>query len=240
MSGLRYTYGCSNAFMELIPVILSIVLLSVTLSIDALFAGFSYGLYGTRIPWLSKIIICAFSVIYAAVALILGSALARFLPPIAGKIIGAAVLAALGISMIFKSRSRPKRKPAITADDGTPQTLCKIIIKSFGITIEILKNNPAAGDADHSGIIDIKEALILGFALSVDSLGAGIGSALSGLCAWCIPPVIGLCQLAFLSTGLFAGGLLCKKSSKLPSKYGAITQALPGILLICLSVTRLF
>lgn len=220
--------------------IFSIVLLSVTLSIDALFAGFSYGLSGTRIPWISKLIICAFSVIYAAVALLLGSALARSLPPLIGKIIGAVVLAGLGIWMILKSRSHPKEKPAVDADDGTPQTLFKIIIKSLGITIEILKNNPAAGDVDRSGVIDQKEALILGFALSVDSLGAGIGSALSGLNAWYIPPSVGLFQLAFLSTGLFAGSVLCKKRLGLPAKYDVITQMLPGFLLIGLSVLRLF
>jgi putative sporulation protein YtaF len=225
--------------LELIPVIFSIVLLSVTLSIDALFAGFSYGLSGTRIPWLSKFIICAFSVIYAAVALLLGSALAGFLPPLAGKVIGAAVLAALGLSMILKSRLKPKGKLAPDTDGGAPRTLCKIIIKSFGITIEILKNNPAAGDIDNSGIIDIKEALILGFALSVDSLGAGIGSALSGLCSLYIPPVVGLCQLAFLSAGLFAGAVLCKKRGTLPSKYDTVTQVIPGVLLIGLSAMRL-
>lgn len=220
--------------------VFSIVLLSVTLSIDALFAGFSYGLSGTRIPWLSKLIICAFSVFYAAVALMLGSALAGLLPPIVGKIIGAAVLAALGVSMILKSLSHPNKKNEAAVNDSAPKTLCKIIIKSLGITIEILKNNPAAGDVDRSGIIDMKEALLLGFALSVDSLGAGIGSALSGLSAWYIPPAVGLCQLAFLSVGLFTGSILCKKRRGLPAKFDKITQVLPGILLIGLSVVRLF
>ncbi len=219
--------------------ILSIVLLSVTLSVDALFAGFSYGLSGTKIPWLSKLIICAFSVIYAALALLLGSALAGLLPALAGKIIGAAILAVLGISMIIKSRARPKEKPAESSNDA-PRTVFKLIIKSLGITIEILKNNPAAGDIDRSGIIDKKEALLLGFALSVDSLGAGIGSALSGLCAWYIPLIVGLCQLAFLSTGLFGGGVLCQKRKNLPSKYDTLTQMMPGFLLIGLSILRLF
>ncbi|HEX2938100.1 MAG TPA: sporulation membrane protein YtaF [Ruminiclostridium sp.] len=218
--------------------LLGIIILSVTLSIDALFAGFSYGLNGTRIPLTSKLIICAFSVIYCAAALLLGSAFAGLLPPIAGKITGAAILAALGVFMIVKSRIKPdsKRKDS----DESPKTLCKIIIKSLGITIQILKNNPAAGDVDASGVIDKKEAVLLGFALSVDSLGAGIGCAMSGLSAWYIPPAVGICQLAFLSAGLLTGKFLCEKCSVLSKKYDAVTSVLPGILLIVLSILRFF
>lgn len=222
--------------------IVSIVLLSVTLSVDALFVGFTYGLNGTRIPLSSKLVICAFSVIYAAIALALGSALAGLLPSLAGRIIGAAILAALGVWMILKSKVHKKSKEVKSrADDsGEPRTLCKIIIKSLGITIEILKNNPAAGDMDSSGVIDRKEALLLGFALSVDSLGAGIGSALSGLSGWYIPPAVGLCQLGFLSAGLLIGSQLLKRRVAVSKKYDAVTETLPGLLLIGLSVLRLF
>lgn len=224
--------------------ILSLALLAVTLSVDALFAGFSYGLSGTRIPWVSKLIICAFSVFYAAISLLLGTALASVLPPIAGKIVGAAVLAGLGVYMVLKSLSQKNTRKSSDdrgkkAPDGEARTLCRIIIKSLGITIEILKNNPSAGDIDSSGVIDRKEALLLGFALSVDSLGAGIGSALSGLNAFYIPGVIGLCQLVFLSSGLFVGRLLCARKDSLPQKYGTFTSVLPGVLLVCLSALRL-
>ena len=219
--------------------LLSILILAVTLSIDALFAGFSYGLAGTKIPFSSKLIICAFSVFYAALALIAGHALAGVLPPLAGKIIGAGVLAALGVFMIIKSllQKGNDQKLAEESPEG-PRTLFTVMIKSLGITVQILKNNPEAGDIDHSGVIDKKEALLLGFALSVDSLGAGIGSALSGLCAWYIPFVVGFCQLAFLSVGLLSGVLLRGRPGGVFSRGGMITEILPGILLICLSALR--
>lgn len=226
--------------MELITLIFSIILLSVTLSIDALAAGISYGLSGTRIPLISKIIICAFSLIYATAALLLGKALANLLPLFAGKIIGAAVLAGLGVFMIIKSRKKPRNAQTEIADNSGPQTICKIILKSLGITIEILKNNPSAGDIDRSGTIDKKESLLLGFALSVDSLGVVIGGSLSGLSSWYIPPAVALCQLFFLSSGLFTGSLLCKKRRAVSGKYDAVTQLLPGVLLIVFSIIRLF
>lgn len=212
--------------------------MSVTLSIDALFAGFSYGLNGTRMPLFSKIIICAFSVIYCAVALLLGKSIANLFPPVVGKIIGAVILAVLGLFMIAKSRLAHSKKTNVMTNSGNPRTLCKIIIKSLGITIEILKNNPTAGDVDASGVIDKNEAILLGFALSVDSLGAGIGSALSGLCAWYIPFAVGFCQLAFLSVGLVSGKNLHEKCGKLMGKYATVTSVLPGILLIALSILR--
>lgn len=222
--------------------LLSIIVLAVTLSLDALFAGFSYGLAGTKIPWMSKLIICAFSVFYAAIAILAGHALAGVLPPLAGKIIGAAVLAALGIWMIVKAllqRDDPPKEEAAPID--TSRTLFSLMIRSLGITIQILKNNPAAGDVDSSGVIDTREALLLGFALSVDSLGAGIGSALSGLSAWYIPFAVGICQLAFLSVGLAGGGLLGGRfdAARFSSaQINFITKILPGLLLVALSALR--
>lgn len=219
--------------------LIGIIILSVTLSVDALFAGLSYGFSGTRMPLSSKLIICAFSVAYCALALVLGGAVAGLLSPFAGKIIGAAILALLGIFMIIKTQIKKKNVNEKHGDENNTRTLCRIIIKSLGITVEILKNNPEAGDMDLSGVIDRKEATLLGFALSVDSLGAGIGSAVSGLCSWYIPPAVGLCQLAFLSAGIFIGGMLRGRCEAFPEKYDNLMSILPGIMLIALSVLRL-
>lgn len=214
----------------------SIILLSVTLSIDALFAGFSYGLSKTKIPLGSKLIICAFSVIYSALAVLIGGALANVLSPLIGKIIGSFILALLGVFMIFKPESKKKN---VHKEDEGPKTLFKIIFKSFGITIEVLKNNVEEADVDGSGTIDKKEAVLLGFALSVDSLGAGIGFALSGISSFYIPFCVGLFQLLFLSVGLYSG-FLCVKRRSQTKKTEKITKILPGSLLLVLAAVRLF
>lgn len=219
--------------------IISVIILCITLSIDALFAGFSYGLEGTKIPLGSKLAICAFSVIYSAIALLLGSLAAGFFSPLVGKIIGAVILAGIGIWMIIKPKIKSKKnsqKPQETKED---KTIFRVILKSFGITIEILKNNVSEADIDRSGIIDIKEALLLGFALSVDSLGAGIGFALSGFSAFYIPFCVGLFQLAFLSCGLGFGNLCTKKRRNRNKPADAVTQVIPGVLLILLAGVRL-
>lgn len=212
--------------------VLSILLLSISLSIDALFAGLAYSLAGTRIPPVSRLMISLISVVYAGVAVFAGGAAARFLPPFVGRAIGAVILAALGAGMIVRGVHGHKRAgpPKVRREE---RTVFRLIIKSLGITIQILRN-PDEGDMDRSGVIDIREALLLGTALSIDAVGAGIGSALSGLTGFYVPLSIGLCQLLFLSFGLAAG-----RRFPLFRRQGRAAEILPGVFLIALAVVRL-
>lgn len=213
--------------------IASILLLSVSLSMDALFAGLAYSLAGTRIPAVSRLIISLISVLYAGIAVFAGGMAARFLPAEAGRLIGAAILAALGIGMIVRGLRGKAGAPARRRETPRDPTIFRLIIKSLGITVQILRN-PDAGDMDRSGIIDIREAVLLGTALSIDAVGAGIGSALSGLTGFYIPLSVGACQLLFLSFGLAAGRRL-----PIRNRHGRAAAVLPGIFLIALSTLRL-
>ena len=212
--------------------VLSVIVLSVSLSLDALFVGFAYGLNGTHIPLRSKLVICLFSILYSGIAVFAGSALARFLPPFVGRLIGALLLAFIGAGMIIKAILR--NKSSQKTDEESDQTLFKWMIKPLNITIQILRN-PDAGDVDRSGIIDIKEAVLVGSALSIDAIGVGVGSALAGLSSWYIPLAVGLTQLIFLSGGLLAGKHL-EIFRRLDERY---TSIIPGAFLIVLSFLRL-
>jgi putative sporulation protein YtaF len=114
-------------------------------------------------------------------------------------------------------------------------TLLKIGIKSLGITIHVFRD-PIKFDIDQSGIIDITESLLLGFALSVDAIGAGIGSGLMGFHSIFIPGSIGICQLIFLYFGAYFGQK-CALSLKFNEKLLAL---LPGTLLILLALIRIW
>lgn len=215
--------------------VLSVIILSVSLSIDALFVGFAYGLDGTRIPLRSKLVICLMSIIYAGIAVFAGSVVSHYLSPFMGRLIGAAILALIGLWMILKSVIQRKSSTESLEDAKSEDSiLLKFIIKPLNITVQILKT-PDAGDVDRSGSIDAGEALLVGSALSFDAIGVGIGSAMSGLSGFYIPLAIGLCQLLFLSFGLFAGEHFAF-FKKLDEKYTAI---IPGAFLIVLSVLRL-
>ena len=209
----------------------AVMLLSVSLSMDSLFLGLAYGIKQTKIPLPSKLMICLFSILYAIAAILIGSSISTFLPKEAAKIIGGAILAIVGIMMLINAF---KQNKAVTSDiitENSPKTIFKLFIKSLGLTIEVLKN-PQAGDIDRSGTIDLKEAFLLGLALSLDSLGTGIGSALSGLTGWYIPVAIGIFQLIFLNTGLFFGKIFPLK------KDNQFIKMIPGAMLLVLFVIR--
>ncbi|MCX7748648.1 MAG: sporulation membrane protein YtaF [Clostridia bacterium] len=215
--------------------ILSIILLATSLSIDALGVGISYGLREIKIPLIPKIIICIFSIIYSVFALFIGSSLSSVLTPFSSKMIGISILLLMGIWIILQSLLRKDNTPVAEApvkvSDGT---LIKIAIKSLGITIQVIKN-PAKGDIDRSGTIDKREALLLGLALSVDAIGAGIGSALAGFQSMAMPLAVGLFQFTFLYAGTYLGkkflmtGKINKKALSL----------MPGVILISLAFLKI-
>lgn len=115
------------------------------------------------------------------------------------------------------------------------RTLCKIAIKSLGITIHIFRD-PLEFDMDHSGIISTSESFLLGLALSVDAIGAGIGSGLMGFDSWLIPLAVGVFQIFFL----YAGNFLGRKWAAVFRINEKLLAVLPGTLLIVLAVLRIF
>jgi Predicted membrane protein len=178
--------------------------------------------------------------LYSALSILAGGLLAGFLPKQAGTIIGAVILGLIGLFYIVKALKKggspppPEELPPEPCEPGEPKPLFSLMIKPLGITMQILKN-PDAGDMDSSGSIDPKEAFFMGLALSVDALGAGIGSSLMGIAAWYYPFVVGGLQLVFLCGGLLAGKYL---KEKIPLREVSMS-VLSGMILIVLSLFKL-
>lgn len=206
--------------------ILGLLLLSVSLSADALFFGFAFGFAGTRVPALSRLTICAESFLYSGAAVLAGGALASAMPAAASGACGAALTAAVGAAMIMKAllpeRSDKRRRGPVRRIAG-------------------MLSAPGSGDADLSGRIDMREAAVIGTALSVDSVGAGAGAALSGLGGAAVPLSVTLCQLLMLSLGLTAGRRARGLRRHAAAGFGAKLSSLaPGLLLCALAVVRFF
>ncbi len=214
--------------------VFSILVLAISLSLDALGVGIVYGLRQIKIPLSSKLIICFFSILYSGLALILGRSLAAVIPFRFSKLFGIIVLLLMGFWIITQALF--KEKSCLPATENSKNaTLFKIGIRPLGITIHIFKD-PAIYDVDESGIIDIRESLLLGLALSVDAIGVGIGSGLMGLDSMVIPLAVGFCQLIFL----YCGGYIGKKfaiSLQINEKFLAV---LPGTLLILIALIRIW
>lgn len=69
--------------------------------------------------------------------------------------------------------------------------------------MQIIKD-PICPNLDGSQSIDMKEAIFLGFALSSDSIGSGIGFSILGANSLLFPLIAACFQLGFLSFQMFA------------------------------------
>ena len=220
----------------------SITILAFSLSLDALGVGIVYGLRRIKIPLIPKLVISFFSILYSGLSLGIGSSLAKKFPGSVSKLFGVAILIILGIWYITQAWFRKANNPipeSISAKKNIliseAKTLCKLVIKSLGITIHVIRN-PVEFDIDKSGSIDIKESVLLGLALSLDAIGVGIGSGMIGFHSSLIPFLVGLFQFIFLYVGANCGekfALSLKANERLLS-------FLPGILLIILAIIRIY
>ncbi len=213
------------------------ILIAISLSVDALGIGIAYKVKEVRISALSKLIVCCLSVIMMAFAINIGNLLSALLPENMAEVIGVAILMIMGIKIIIQNLKNSEKKPEnikikeIQGED----ILINWAIKSFGITIKVMKN-PAECDLDSSNKIDSLEAVFLGIALSVDSLSAGIAVATFGGKIFLLPIFVGIFQLVFLSFGEIIGSRI----KKLKNIDNRIWSILSGIILILIAIVRLF
>lgn len=210
--------------------LLWIGILSVAVSLDALGVGLAYGMKKIQIPLRQKLMMAAFSVLYTSFSVTVGNAVVHILPPNAAALLGSVILFGMGLWMCLQTIVK---KPAENARDAAEcKTVFEWMIRSLGITIRIVRN-PIAGDADCSGTIERKEAMMIALALSLDILGVGLGCAMAGLEIRTLPFTVATAQFLFLSCGLAVG----KKLANCKLRY---MELIPGILLMVIAVLRRF
>lgn len=112
-------------------------------------------------------------------------------------------------------------------------TVAVLRIKPLGLVVKVLRE-PTVADTDTSGIIDIKEALLLGAALALDALGAGFGAAAAGFGVIWATILVSVTSLLFLTVGLHIG------REKLVFLNQKLTKYFPGFLLLTLAVIKAF
>lgn len=212
--------------------LLSGILLAVSLSMDALGIGISYGLRNVKVSGLPRIIISFISLLFTATAIGIGNVIILFLPDCLAKLVGSGMLAVLGVAILvqaFKDSQKVENKEKKSAK------IWNLNLKSFGITIKIIRRTNSC-NIENSNKVGIKESIYMGVALSIDSFGAGISSAVSGINNFFVPIMVGLCQFIFLSFGIFCG----HKLTALKKINSNVFVILSGMLLIILAFIRYF
>ena len=170
----------------------SIVLLAFAVSLDGFGVGITYGIRQIKIPVSSIFIIALCSGLIILLSMMVGVAMSGWLSPRGASMIGAGILIGIGSWALYRflTNGEPENDtltpPRVvdsdtTAGDNAPERVAVLTLelRIFGIMIQILRT-PSVADVDRSGTISAGEAFLLGAALSLDALDAGIGAALVG------------------------------------------------------------
>lgn len=206
-------------------------ILALSVSIDSFGIGITYGLKNTIISKSAKIILFIISVTITGLSVYFGNILSQLFPSFFTNLIGSLLLVSMGLWIIYQSLNNNK---AITSPKSSEEKIYQFFIKFLGITIQIIRN-PISSDLDHSKKIDVKEALYLGIALSLDSICVGICSSVIGFNSTIFPLLVAFFQLCFLSLGRFFG----VRISSICNMPENIWNILSGILLICIGISKI-
>lgn len=209
------------------------LILAISSSIDSLGIGITYGIKDTTISHFGKVILFVIAFFVTVFALWFGNIIKDIFPEYYIKFLGIFILILMGFFMCFQALKKDTKTEKNKLEDET-EKVYQFFIKFLGITIQIIKN-PISSDMDNSKLIDSKEALFLGIALSLDSFCIGIGGSIIGISNTFFPFFIAIFQLLFLSFGNFLGRRLYRLS-RLPDNIWSIVS---GALLVVIGIVKL-
>lgn len=211
---------------------ISCFILALSVSIDSLSIGITYGLKDTKISYIGKVTLFITSFIISIISIWFGDNIKNIFPDIITTMIGTFILIFMGLFIIYQSVCKNNLKNN-EIKSNSEEKIYSFFIKFLGITIKIIKN-PISSDFDNSKKIDGKEALFLGLALSLDAFCVGIGSGIIGINSFIFPFLTSLFQLIFLNTGILFGKKI-NSLSKLPDNIWSIIS---GTLLILIGIIK--
>ncbi len=206
-------------------------LIALAISVDSFSVGMAYGIKNIKIPLRSIFILDIISISLLSIGFFAGNILTKYAPSFLTNIFGACILFIIGLWYIVQGWLNHKYPKEETKE---AVSIAIISINSLGIAINIMRD-PSRVDLDISGVIDTKEAILLGFALAADSLAVGLVVALSSLSMILITLLmVGILNLLLLKAGINFG------KKYLTYQFREKTAFVPGIILIILAIIRLF
>lgn len=218
---------------------ISLLVLGLAVSLDGFGVGITYGLRKIRIPLWSMFVIALCSATMIFIAVLVGQMFSQFLSEQFAAYIGAVILIGVGAFALYNIRNQKEQEPVTTQgivqveEPQEPKTVLELELKKIGLVIQILRT-PSSADVDRSGDISIKEALVLGLALSMDGFGAGIGASLVGFHPLQTALTIAIMTLLFLYSGMRVGMRFADAGILRNMVY------VPGVMLILIGISKFF
>lgn len=225
--------------MEYIVEILGYIFFAVALNMDSLGVGFSYGLRRINIPFISILFISFLSMAAIILSMLAGQQMGEMIPAASAIKLGGFLLIVIGIIALYQYYKQEKNieNPPLPVEENTSQKENAAIpffrISIFGLIFLIIRK-PHKADIDMSGTISFRESFLLGLALAMDSLAAGVAAALIGYNIIITALFVGLGHFILIYIGLSVGkgmstNSLCRQIS-----------ALPSLILILLGVSKAY
>ncbi len=185
---------------------ITIILIGLAANLDNLGIGLAYGVKQTKIPLASNITIAVVSMIMTYISVSIGHAMLHYISPHKANLLGSFLLCAIGIYTILSEH--------------------------FSRTNSV--ENLEGIDRDKNNIISVKEAIILGFILSINCLASGIAIGANGISViWTVISIGVFSVLTFVVGGKF--GLLLSQTF-----IGKYSTAISGMMLIFIGVFEMF
>ena len=219
--------------------LMKILFLAFFSSIDSLGIGITYGLENTKISYIASVLLFFISFFTTFIAIWFGNILINIYSDIVTSFLGSLILTCMGCFIIFQAINKDTKdfKENYIKNNNinklNNEKIHTLFLKSFGITIKIIKN-PIFSDLDNSKKIDAKESIFLGIALSLDAFCIGIGGSILGINSILFPITVSCMQLFFLKLGNYIGHKL-NTLLNLPQNIWSI---LSGIILILIGLTK--
>lgn len=230
--------------------LINTLFLAISSSIDSLGIGVTYGIKNTKISYIGKVVLFFISFTISILSIWFGNSLKNIFSDSFTNLLGSSILVFMGFFICFQALKKEKNSSKYFENNDnfltnnnsydkknncdSNEKIYSFFIKFLGITIKIIKN-PIYSDLDSSNLIDPKEALFLGLALSLDSFCIGVGGSIIGISSILFPLFIASFQFIFISIGNFLGRKL-NKLSFLPSNVWSIIS---GLLLITLGIAKI-
>lgn len=185
-------------------------LLAISVSIDALGIGVSYGMRKSKISLILNILIGFIVFSMCLIGFLIGNILSMFFNDFILTLLGSFLLLILGSQIIIKE-----------------------IIKNREIKRRNIKYE--GNEIYNLDEITFKDAIMLAMAISMDAMAAGISASLIGIKTMFFPILVMIAHVIFLNLGMFFGKNV-KNISNIPQNLWSIIS---GILLILIASVKL-
>ncbi len=203
------------------------LLLALSISLDSFGIGISYGIKKIKLTKISLLIIILMSLVSLVMTWLIGQFIISIISIYAAKIVSSLLLVILGVFIFTHAlfdHFYPMQKEA--------RLIKNLRIKSLQIVVNIIRE-PSTSDMDHSGFIDVREALYIGTALSIDTLSVGLAAVIYGLNFIPFALYAAIMNIAFLKSGEFIGKRTAKQICRDKLKY------ISGIIIIAMGIIKL-